>query len=955
MFHISTAHTHSFRMTHIVLIFLIFMTVIFTQSSLADDFRQADGYRGIWYGNQPSGDEYKFKYSGGLGTYTAKHIPLAYYAPEVNKTFFCWGGTARDENRLLLMVSQYDHTTGMVPRPTVLIDKQTDDAHDNPTIMLDDKGHVWIFVSAHGTVRPSYIYRSTEPYSTGSFDLISETNFSYPQPWHVDGKGFIFLHTRYLGGRFLYWITSPDGVTWSEPKQLASIKQGHYQISGRHEGRIGTAFNYHPETLNSNWADPTVDSGSGARLNGLNYRTNLYYLQTDDFGETWKTVDGKTVETPLTEIRNEALIHDFENEGLLAYMKDLSFDNYGNPVILFITSKGYQAGPGNAPRTWRTAHWTGKEWHIRPVTVSDNNYDMGSLYIEPDGTWRIIGPTETGPQQYNPGGEIAMWVSRNRGATWTMTRQLTVNSPYNHTYARRPVNAHQDFYAFWADGHGREMSKSRLYFCDRSGENVYMLPEQMTADFEKPISVARAAAPNDRSMQRADGYRGIWHADMASEDEYRYIYYSGGMGTYTAKHLPMAYYDNVANKTFFCYGGTSSDGSTLLPMLSYYDHTTGTVPRPLIIMDKKTGDAHDNPAIMMDDGGFLWLFISAHGRARHAYIYRSAAPRAIDSFELISETNFSYPQPWYIEDNGFFFFHTRYIDGRNLYWMTSPDGVGWTAPKKLAAIGQGHYQVSWRHGTKVGTAFNYHPDLNEGGNWDDPENPGKNPAKSGANNRTNLYYIATDDFGKTWRNAAGKTLDVPLTEPDNDGLVRDFRRDGLLVYMKDLNFTADGRPVILYLTSRGSESGPENGPRTWMTSCWTGDKWRTTPVTTSDNNYDMGSLIVETDGVWSIIAPTGTGPQAYNSGGEMVLWTSRDEGVSWQETRPVTTDSEFNHSYARRPVNAHPDFAAFWTDGNGRAPSQSRIYMSDKSGESVFRLPERMTSDREKPRPYSGR
>ncbi len=32
-----------------------------------------DGYRGIWYMNQPSGDEYAFKYSGGLGTYCAKH------------------------------------------------------------------------------------------------------------------------------------------------------------------------------------------------------------------------------------------------------------------------------------------------------------------------------------------------------------------------------------------------------------------------------------------------------------------------------------------------------------------------------------------------------------------------------------------------------------------------------------------------------------------------------------------------------------------------------------------------------------------------------------------------------------------------------------------------------------------------------------------------------------------
>ena len=54
------------------------------------------GYRGIWYYNQPSGDEYVYKYSGGLGTYCAKHRPFAVYRPEVEKTFFCYGGTPVD-------------------------------------------------------------------------------------------------------------------------------------------------------------------------------------------------------------------------------------------------------------------------------------------------------------------------------------------------------------------------------------------------------------------------------------------------------------------------------------------------------------------------------------------------------------------------------------------------------------------------------------------------------------------------------------------------------------------------------------------------------------------------------------------------------------------------------------------------------------------------------------------
>ncbi len=74
-----------------------------------------DGYRGIWYSNQAQGDEYVYKYSGGLGTYCAKHRPFAVYAPEVKKMFFCYGGSPKGKNTLVHMVSYYDHKTGMVP------------------------------------------------------------------------------------------------------------------------------------------------------------------------------------------------------------------------------------------------------------------------------------------------------------------------------------------------------------------------------------------------------------------------------------------------------------------------------------------------------------------------------------------------------------------------------------------------------------------------------------------------------------------------------------------------------------------------------------------------------------------------------------------------------------------------------------------------------------------------
>lgn len=430
--------------------------------------RREDGYRGIWYYNQKSNDEYVYKYSGGLGTYCAKHIPHAWYVPEVNKTFFTYGGAYKDTNRLIHMVSYYDHETGEVPRPLLLLDKQTDDAHDNPVINVDPKGYIWIFSSSHGTGRPSYISRSAEPYSIEKFELMWDGNFSYPQPHLIPGKGWLFMHTHYTGGRAICMTTSEDGVNWTERRFLSRMAQGHYQITNRFEQKVGSAFNYHPPEK------------------GLNWRTNLYYMESDDFGETWKTVDGQVLEPMLEDPNSPCRVAEYESKGLNVYMKDITFDASGRPVILYLTSKGYESGPENMPRMWTVARWTGEEWQILPSNIiSDNNYDTGSLYVESDTQWRIIGPTEVGPQPYNPGGEVAMWLTEDEGKSWTMVKQMTKNSSYNHTYVRRPVNANPQFYGFWADGHGREPSISRLYFCNQKGD-VFRLPFDMEGDMAKP-------------------------------------------------------------------------------------------------------------------------------------------------------------------------------------------------------------------------------------------------------------------------------------------------------------------------------------------------------------------------------------------------------------------------------------------------------------------------------------
>ncbi len=431
-----------------------------------------DGYRGIWF-TLGQKSEYGDKYSGGLGTYTANHNPIAVYAAAVDKTFFVYGGSPAGERALLCLIGSYDHKTGRVSRPVLVHDKRpVDDPHDNPSLNLDPQGYIWVFVSGRANSRPGFIYRSEKPYDPSRFELVATKTITYPQPWQVPGKGFLHLFTKYTKGRELYFETSPDGRTWSEARKLAGMG-GHYQTSGARDGKVASFFNYHP--------GGNVDK-----------RTNLYYAQTTDFGTTWTTADGTALTLPLAEIKNPALVVDYAAQGRLVYTCDLNFDAAGNPILLYVVSRDFRPGPGGGEREWTVAHWRGGKWNFSTVTTSDHNYDMGSLYVLKD-EWLVIAPTDVGPQKWGTGGDMVLWASRDEGRTWTRRQPVTQGSEFNHSYARRPVNARDPFFAFWADGNPDQPSPSRLYFSDSTGKNVFRLPYTFPAGAEwaQPEAVKR--------------------------------------------------------------------------------------------------------------------------------------------------------------------------------------------------------------------------------------------------------------------------------------------------------------------------------------------------------------------------------------------------------------------------------------------------------------------------------
>jgi hypothetical protein len=70
-----------------------------------------------------------------------------------------------------------------------------------------------------------------------------------------------------------------------------------------------------------------------------------------------------------------------------------------------------------------------------------------------------------------------------------MTKQLTRDSDQNHNYARRPRDAKDPFFVFWADGDPTKLSRSHLYFANSTGDDVYRLPYEMEGEFAEPVKI----------------------------------------------------------------------------------------------------------------------------------------------------------------------------------------------------------------------------------------------------------------------------------------------------------------------------------------------------------------------------------------------------------------------------------------------------------------------------------
>jgi len=391
-------------------------------------------------------------YSGPMATYCAWHRPIAIYVPSKDKTFFVFGNPKNYPT-----ISYYDHAHNSFAAPVVLDTNPNNDAHRNPTILIDQSGSIYVFYGAHG--HPTRVVKSASPFDITKWVPaadIPERN-TYPQPWQLK-EGEIFVSYRASPG----WCfrKSVDGVASWQPKvdlvQFAGATPYAVTIAekGPYPRKVHIAFS----KMGGGTPEEVRTKALWAR------RYNVYYAYSDDGGTTWKKRDGSVYTLPITEATAEQ-VHDSGEHGV--WLKDIQLDSTGNPYILFIDADvtTYQC-------TWNVARYSGGNWQLSPLAKSDHMYDKGALVILSDNDFRIYAPT-TASQDYEDGGEIEEWTSTDRGVTWTNSKHITSGSEYSHNHVK-PVFNHQKggFRILWSYGDSNYPPASKNVYLYRYGEEL---------------------------------------------------------------------------------------------------------------------------------------------------------------------------------------------------------------------------------------------------------------------------------------------------------------------------------------------------------------------------------------------------------------------------------------------------------------------------------------------------
>ncbi len=351
-----------------------------------------------------------------------------YYEGNHKRTYSGWIDNFGDVH-----VGYYDHDNQQIESRTIFNDLEVDD-HDNPSILLDEEGHLLVFFNSHGGPEGLYFIRSKKPediavWSEGRLLKLNDRSqlehgnesYTYTNPVKLaEEGGRIFLFWRGMDGKPTYSTSENNGQTWSEgkllclPERTYSFRRPYVKVASDGKGKIHIALtDGHPnkEAENSIYY-MYYQKGAFFRANGEKIRE-----------------EGTAPHKP----REMDVVYDATLTKEKAWIWDVAADGEGNPVLV------YTRFPDDQNHLYAYARWDRAGW------INHNLINSGSWFPH-----TLEGETETEPN-YSGGivldhddptvvymsvkrdsvFEIERWDTENGGKSWSVQAVTKASSKDN--------------------------------------------------------------------------------------------------------------------------------------------------------------------------------------------------------------------------------------------------------------------------------------------------------------------------------------------------------------------------------------------------------------------------------------------------------------------------------------------------------------------------------------------
>lgn len=245
-----------------------------------------------------------------------------------------------------------------------------DDSHGVISMIMDRDGYLYLAANMHG--HPFRGVRSTNPRDISAWEPLvltglNEGAVTYPR-WAIHPDGTIFFHFRdgTSGNGDTYLNRKPRGAAWEQVGMIAAGKatsENPYEtrVVCDRKGVLHIGYTWRPQggTFNQN--------------------ADVHYIRSFDKGDAWETVDGTSVDLPLTHANSDALVLSTpaSNSGIVNQF-GLDVDTNGYPHMALTLATG-STPDRNVHHLW----WDGDSWVTEQVTNVGNGFAYDDMPTRP--------------------------------------------------------------------------------------------------------------------------------------------------------------------------------------------------------------------------------------------------------------------------------------------------------------------------------------------------------------------------------------------------------------------------------------------------------------------------------------------------------------------------------------------------------------------------------------------